>query len=419
MSPIETAFLHYSAPPVIGGVEAVLAAHAQAFMDSGYPVTVIAGQANEADLPGGTKVVVIPEMELQHPEIQRIADVLEQGRVPEQFAAMRERLVSALRPVLRGFDSIIVHNVLTKHFNLPLTAALFQLLDERLIRHCLAWCHDLTWTGSNPRARVFPGYPWNILRTYRPDVQYVAVSEQCQQEIVELLGQPAAKIDVVYNGIDPCVWYGLRPEGWNLVQRLDLLSGDLILMMPGQVSRSKNIELAARVLAVLKENGCCPRLVVAGPPDTQSEDSIAYYRSLLDLRERLGLQRELLFVYGSCDDLEKPYIIPQQVEADMLRVSDALFMPSHREGSGIPVLGAGLIGMPAIVRNRTWAVKENDGKQVFLFNPQAGPEEIARMILDNMRHNRSYRFRHQVRQNLTWDQIFRKKIEPLLRSVIT
>lgn len=419
MSPIETAFLHYSAPPVTGGVEAVLAAHAQAFLDSGYPVTVIAGQANAADLPWGTKVVVIPEMEPQHPEIQRIAAVLEQGHVPEQFAVMRERLVGALRPVLRGFDTIIVHNVLTKHFNLPLTAALFQLLDERLIRHCLAWCHDLTWTSQNLRASVFPGYPWDILRTYRPDVQYIAVSEQRQQEIVELLGQPAGKINVVYNGVDPCVWYGLSPEGWSLVQRLDLLSGDLILMMPGQVSRAKNIELAARVLVVLRENGCRPRLVVAGPPDSQSEDSVKYYRSLLALRERLGLQRELLFVYSSSKDLEEPYIISQQVETDLLRVCDALLMPSHRQGTGIPVLGAGLIGMPAIVRNRTWAVKENDGKNVYLFNPQADPDEIARMILDSMRQNRSYRFRHQVRQNLTWDQIFHKKIEPLLRSVIT
>jgi glycosyltransferase involved in cell wall biosynthesis len=398
-------------------VEAVLAAHAQAFLDSGYPVTVVAGQADEVDLPRGTRVIVVPEMEPQHPEIQRIAAVLDQGRVPDQFAAMRERLADVLRPVLHAFDTVIVHNVLTKQYNLPLTAALFQLLDERLIKRCLAWCHDLPWAAPDALSGVFSGYPWDILHTYRPDVQYVAVTEQRRQEMVEFLGQPASKFEGVYNGIDPCVWYGLTPEGWGLIQRLGLLSSDLILAMPVRVNRGKNIELAARVLAVLKENDCSPRLVVTGSPDPQSEDSMEYYRGLLHLRDQLGLQHELIFIHSPGNNPDEPVAISQQVEADLLRVSDALFMPSHRVGSGVPIIGAGLIGMPALVSNRAWAVNETDGKQVYLFNPQANPEEIARMILTSMYSNRFYRFRHQVRQNLTWDQIFHKKIEPLLRGV--
>ncbi len=418
MSPTKTAFLHYSAPPVTGGVEAVIAAHAQVFRNFGYPVTVIAGQAAEADLPQGTEVVVIPEMDTQHPEILEISAALEQGHVPAQFESMRERLARALRPVLREYDVVIIHNVLTKHFNLPLTAALFDLIDEGSIKCCLAWCHDLTWTSPNSRSKVFPGYPWDILRTYRADVRYIAVSEQRQQELVEMFGQPGAKFEVIYNGVEPCVWYGLSPEGWDLVQKMDLLSGDLILLMPVRVTQAKNIELAEHVLGALKTGGCRPRLVVTGPPDPHSADSMKYYQGLLDLRDQLDLQHELRFVFGTGEDPEDPYLISQQVVADLLRVSDVLFMPSHREGFGMPVLEAGLIGMPVVSSDRVPAAKEIGGKNVYLFNAHAAPEEIARLILESVTHNRPCRFRQLVRQNFTWERIFHNKIEPLLKAKI-
>ena len=42
-----TAFLHYTAPPVIGGVEGVMDAHAHVFLDMGYPVSMIAGRGSK------------------------------------------------------------------------------------------------------------------------------------------------------------------------------------------------------------------------------------------------------------------------------------------------------------------------------------------------------------------------------------
>jgi mannosylglucosylglycerate synthase len=421
LCPIKTAFLHYSAPPVTGGVEAVLSAHAQVFLDAGYPVTVIAGQAEEAALPDGVRVVVIPEMGTQHPEILEISAELETGHVPDAFARMRERLVQALRPMLSEFDVVFIHNVFTKHFNLPLTAALFQLIDEGVIgsreeRQCVAWCHDLTWTSPNSRSKVFPGYPWDLLRTYRPDVRYIAVSEQRQRELSELLEQPPGTFEVIYNGVEPSVWYGLTPEGRNLVKRLDLLSGDLILLMPVRITQAKNIELAARVVAALKELDCSPRLVVTGPPDPHSEGSLKYFQNLLDLRARLGLERELQFVFNSASDPEDAYLISQQVVSDLLRVSDVLFMPSHREGFGMPVLEAGLIGVPVVAANHIPAAREIGGKNVYLFDAKAAPENIARLILDRATNHPSSRFRRQVRQGFTWERIFQQKIEPLLQN---
>ena len=40
--------LHYSAPPVIGGVEAVILAHVKQFTRAGYHTIVAAGRGDEA-----------------------------------------------------------------------------------------------------------------------------------------------------------------------------------------------------------------------------------------------------------------------------------------------------------------------------------------------------------------------------------
>ena len=180
MSPVKTAFLHYTAPPVVGGVEAVLESHALIFIESGYPVTLIAGRGDTASLPDEAGLVVIPELDTQYPAVLKLSAELEQGRVPAGFDEMRETLVEKLRPVLREFDALIVHNVFSKHFNLPLTAALFQLLEEGHPPRWVAWGHDFTWTSPNSRSRVFPGYPWDLLRTYHPGLRYVTISEQRQ-----------------------------------------------------------------------------------------------------------------------------------------------------------------------------------------------------------------------------------------------
>ena len=119
-----TAILHYTAPPVVGGVEAVMDAHARIFLQMGYPVSIIAGQGSEDALPPGTELQLIPALDSQHPDILSAGAILERGQVPGEFAALTEQLTETLAPQVKKYNNIIVHNVLTKHFNLPLTAAI-------------------------------------------------------------------------------------------------------------------------------------------------------------------------------------------------------------------------------------------------------------------------------------------------------
>ncbi|MFQ5593610.1 MAG: glycosyltransferase family 4 protein [Anaerolineae bacterium] len=407
--------LHYSAPPVVGGVEAVIEAHVRVFVETGYPVTVIAGRGDQAALPSGANFLRIPKVDSQHPGVAQAGSALEQGDVPPNFEDLVAQLADKLTPVLSAFDNLIIHNIFTKHFNLPLTAALHQLLDAGTIQRCIAWCHDFTWTSPSSRSKVHPGYPWELLRTHRSDVTYVVVSHSRQRALAELFGCSPEEIRVVFNGVDPDVLLGLSPAGSDLVARLGLLESDLVLLMPVRVTQAKNIEYALRVVAALKARGCRLKLVLTGPPDPHDAHSMAYFESLRDLRWQLGVEDEICFVYESGPDPDEPFIIDPPVIADLFRVCDVMFMPSHREGFGMPVLEAGLVGMPVVCTGSP-AAREIGAEDVILFDAGEDPAHVAGQILSWADQSPVHRLRRRVRQHYTWSEIFHRDIKPLLEG---
>ena len=62
---MKIAILHYSAPPVIGGVESVLAHHAKLMVSAGHEVQVIAGIGKnyEPENLAGKEIIVVANLE--------------------------------------------------------------------------------------------------------------------------------------------------------------------------------------------------------------------------------------------------------------------------------------------------------------------------------------------------------------------
>lgn len=410
-----TAMIHYSAAPVVGGVESVIQAHAETFLQNDYPVSVIAGRGEGAAMPPGVDFTLIPELDSRHSQVERMTARLEQGEVPADFDAMTDRLAETLKPILGGYDNVIVHNVLTMYYNLPLSAALIRLVDEKVIRHCIGWCHDFTWASPTSRVKVHPGHPWDLLRTYHDAISYVVVSQRRQQILAELFGCPAERIRVIYNGVDPGVLLGLSEQSQAFVSRLGLLESDLVLLMPVRVTRAKNIEGALHVVAELKARGLSPKLILTGPPDPHDPESMAYFRDLQALRKRLDVEGEMRFIFEEGPDLDEPHTIGMDVVGELFRVSDMLFMPSHREGFGMPVLEAAFVGMP-IVSTEVPAAVELGDDNVILFEDGENPAYVAGRIIGWLERSPVYRLRRRVRQNYTWGAIFHRDIEPLLMN---
>lgn len=411
MSKPAVAIMHYSAPPVIGGVEAVIAAHVRALSHAGYPVAVLAGRGDAAALDARAEFIRIPELDSLGSAGTSAA--LLGGRVPREFGTLVGQARAALAPHLARFDVVIVHNIFFKHFNLPLTAALWRLLEDQALPGCISWGHDFSWTSPSSRKAVYDEYPWDLLRKRHPDVTYVVVSARRQDELAGLFGCGREEIPVVYNGVEPDTLLGLSPQSNELAEHLGIYDRAPVLLMPVRVTRAKNIELALQVVAALKQHGARPKLVLTGPPDPHDAASMAYFNELRGLRRSLGIEDEMTFIFDSGADPDRPIYLDAGAVGELCRLADMLLMPSHREGFGMPVLEAGLAGLPVACSAIPSAV-ELAADDVLLFATDDRPDEIAARILARLESDPTYRLKRRVRGRYTWDAILRHDIEPLL-----
>jgi len=406
------AILHYAAPPIVGGVESTIYHHARLLVQASYTVRVIAGRGEPFHPP--VTFHHVPEVDSRHPEVLAVGQTLAEGQVPPSFAPLRDRLVDHLRTLLVDTDVCIVHNAITLHKNLPLTAALRHLADERVTRF-IAWCHDFAWQDTLYIPDLHPGQPWDLLRTPWPGVRYVVVSAHQRERLTSLLDLPEDQIEVVNPGVDVAEFRKLEPSTRRLLEKLDLLAADPLMLLPARITRRKNIEFAVRVTATLTRHKPQATLVVTGPPGPHNPSNVAYLEALQALREELGLTSRVHFLYEYGDG-DQPLHVSDAMMADLYRLADLLLFPSRREGFGIPVLEAGLVRLPVFAADIP-SVQESAGDLAHLFDPEGDPVVVAEAITAHLAADRAYQLRRRVLGQFTWQAIVERRLLPLIQEV--
>lgn len=407
--PMQLALLHYAAPPVVGGVESVIAHHARLFADAGHHVRIIAGRGASFD-PRIT-FVPLPLADSQHARVLHIKAELDRGVVSSAFTALRDELVAALREALHHVDVVFAHNVCSLHKNLALTAALHQLHAQARTPHLVLWHHDLAWTTPRYRSELHAGYPWDLLRTAWSGAVQVTISEARRSELAALMRLAPEMIHVVPNGLDPAQFYKLEPQTQALLAQTRLLDAALILLLPVRITPRKNIELALRVLAALRADGMDAVLVVTGPLGAHNARNNDYFAHLRALRQQLGLEGAAHFLAELADGF-----LPNAVISDLFRLCDALFLPSREEGFGLPVIEAAFDRKPIFCSDIP-TLREVGGAFANYFSPSEDPAHIAAQIRERLAHETTYHSAVRARQRYTWHSVYRKHLAPLLASL--
>jgi len=400
------AFLHYSVPPVVGGVESVLAHHAHLMSADGHSVRLIAarGEALSEKIP----LIMMPLADSRHERMLQVKDELDRGEVSKDFEVIRDKLAFELQSALTGVDVLIAHNVCSLNKNLALTAALYNLHTSKKLPRLILWHHDLAWTTPRYLPELHDGYPWDLLRTDWDNATHVVVSELRRQELAALMKIEPASIHVVPNGVDAERFYKLEWQTQLLLEGTSLLDAAPILLLPVRVTPRKNIELALHTLAELKKKFPHAALVVTGPLGPHNANNVTYFETLIRLRAQLGLERSVHFLAELVDSF-----LPDVVIADFFRVSDALFFPSREEGFGIPLIEAAFSHLPAFCADIP-PLHELGLDDAIYFSPEADPVKIAGLLADYFDTSLPARFAMRARSSYRWESIYEKHIKSLV-----
>lgn len=408
---MHVALIHYSAPPIVGGVESVLAHQARLMADAGHAVRIVAARGAQTDerIP----FVSVPLADSRHAALAPLKAELDAGRVPPDFERVVDELEQQLLTALQGAAVVIAHNVCSLNKNLALTAALHRLAQKPTPRFIL-WHHDLAWTTPRYRSELHAGYPWNLLSTAWPNARQVVISEMRRQELAGLMKIALESIAVVPNGLDLARFFKLEPLTQKLISQMQLLEAAPILLLPVRITPRKNIELALRVLAALtpspspKGRGEKPKLIITGPLGPHNPANTEYFEQLKTLRLELGLESAVYFLA----ELHAGYL-PDEVIADFYRLADAIFLPSREEGFGLPVLEAAFSRLPVFCTDIP-PLRALAGERATYFAPAADPRTVAAQVQERLVAEASYQAAARARQTFTWEHVYAEHIAPLL-----
>lgn len=360
------ALVHFSAAPVVGGVERVMQEHARLFTAHGHRVTVLA-------LRGGEGV----EMLTNDPS----ADVQS----------------ARLRPALEAQDIVFIHNVLTMHFHPGLTEALWRAMEDLPRVRFVAWVHDVAACNAD-YAPVAP-----IFSKAHPRCEYVAVSPLRARQFVAATGSSAGRCAVIPNGIDPARVLGLPENVSASVQQRNLLDGRMLLLHPTRLVRRKNVELSIAVAREFARRGTPATVIVTAADDGQNDASREFGEKL----RRECATAECMILGGDS------FPVGDGELAALYRLADALLFPSWSEGFGLPPIEAALHRLPVFCSD----IEPLRGlllETAVLFPPDAEPARVATIIEETLTASPAFRERRRVLREYSWNEIYRRHLAALL-----
>ena len=405
------ALLHYTCPPVVGGVEEIVRQQALVFNRYYHNVKVFVGSGNR--FSETCEVEVNPLLGSRNRQILTAQKLCREGNL-ERMQSLSERIYRYLVKSLRGFDVLIAHNVLTMPFNLPLTAALQRMGQDGLIP-VLSWNHDSPYFYPN-----YPEYldlfPWNILKKAESGMHYVVISES-REVMFRRLYDTQQRISVVANGIDPIDFFHLDPGTVRLIQEQRLFEAEFLMVQPSRLHPRKNMELSIYVTKALHDLGVKARLLISGAHDPHGPRSVKYYHELKSLSRELGVEDDVLVMAEYTFESGEKLSMDRITMRDLYLIADILFLPSLQEGFGIPLLEAGMIKLPVVCSNIA-SFLEVGGNEVCVFDLNDRPEEIAKRILDFVAELKPHRMFRKVIRNFSWDNVYHAKLLPLLTMMV-
>lgn len=301
----------------------------------GYDCFFICGKS---DRPQAMSFV-IEQADFLHPEIQTLnRDVFgKESRSPELSRRIREianNIKDQIYQAIEQFslDLLIAQNSLTIPVNIPLGAALLEILFETRMP-CIAHHHDFAWERERFQINAVSDYIDAVFPPDVPGIDHVVISTVAGQEFGRRTGQPYRVIHNVMDFAHPPD----EPDEYadDFRQAIGVAEDDILILQPTRIVARKGIEHSVELIRRLDDPRC--KLVLTHDGNDEGE---GYLQRIQQFAELLGVEpiiadHLISAERGIAADGSKQYSI-----WDVYPQADLIAYPSTYEGFGNAFLEA-------------------------------------------------------------------------------
>lgn len=272
------------------------------------------------------------------------------------------------------------------------------LLNNRpfvLTVHDLSFLRHPEWFTRSRAAY----YRYTVAKSAGLAARVITVSAHAKQDLIELGGIPAERIDVIHNGVRPVFKPAHIDAQADAIEQLGL--PDNYFVYAGTIEPRKNLPRLIRAW-----DRTAPEhpfdLVIVGREGWKLD---AFHAAMVHCKHRARIHR--------LDHLPEAQMIA------VVSAARAFLWPSLFEGFGLPPLEAMACGTPVLTSN-TSSLPEVCGNAAVLVDP-LDEEAIAngiRRFATDLRHREDYRLRGRARAKLfTWESAAQKTVETYHRAL--
>lgn len=411
--------IHYTLPPSISGVEMIIRDHARLLDDRGYNIFLFGARGTQ--FRKSIPLNIVRSADPKSKRVNLIQEELRKKFISSDFYKLKNKYKKILHEWIKthNLQCLIVHNVLTRHYNLALTAAICEVANETPKNIMwITWVHDASfidtyYTNLNPELKN--QYPWNLIATEQKPFKYVCVSNARKKEMVKMLG-PKSKIKVIHNGLDINKMLPLPIQTRILFRKLNSMSPDYVGIIPVRIVERKNLEFAIQFAKIaLQKFSTNFVFIITGAVHQQNQFAISYYSLLKEIIDKEKLHNNFIFLNEFVLNNKTKFNIHKVNVRDLYLISDFLFLPSMGEGFGLPIIEAGFMRIPIFCSNLE-VFKEVGNGYIYNFDLKSPVVDTVEYVLYHLKRRRSTLFRKQILKEFDFDSIVDNKIISLIQN---
>lgn len=407
---LKIGLVHYTYPPVVGGVERIIFEHAQLFAKYDFSTKVFTGEGSNSN--SKISLTIIPEFRsLALWNLALKEKLLSEPVFPPDVYQIKETILSKLESAFADIDIFIVHNVLTNILNIPLNLALKEYIESHPNKKFIAWTHDIALDSKKERINFLNPQMDKLIYSPLQNVHYVGISNFLKDTLTKKIGFKKDNIFIIPNGIDIASFLDLSPITQEFFSRNKLLESELLILLPSKIMKNKNVHICIEVISQLKKKIPSVKLVITGKNFPHGK-YLDYLKNTYSQIKNLDLENNVVLLSDVFTETKNDATF--DLVKSLYRLSDLVFFFSSYENFGLPLIEAGITKTP-IICNNLKVFKEIENMNLYFVDIKKDTSsDMANKVLDILDHNRQVAYFRKIKINYSFETIFLKKIIPLI-----